>query len=1011
MSGPAAPASPPEADPAAPVSARPIAVVWCRQVDNEEESPGYTTIPEQFPGQKETVETVRIVGNLAINVADTTDYWDPEPGTPLSYYPNLFLYPAYRGEYTCVGRMFLSKEDRPRLGMKTLVLPTAELLQPEGFGPAVLRWHASMGGPRPVGPLPSANPDPALYELLGEGFLFHRGATDPLLVVASERWAPAMQVLLDLLGGLPSAISALGGILAFPYFLPKARVDMKDLTERLPLTLAIMRVPRSEASGPRHERRIESWEGSNVTVRDLAGPAAPPTAGKGKEPHPLVLQYIRDHEEAKLVPIRQRVDLVELPRLRVQLAQGDPASGRARRKESWRIGTAMESAALLLLRSRGRHVPVSAETAKRAQAYLNVSTAGLRPGDPDMAAVVPAGAGERDPAPLPPRRADEPPRPLGSRPAVESVPVPTRDDPSLRPIPPDIPMLGLAVPKEGSPPVSGPEENELRAWIRAEVALRLGEAGAPIPAEGAPGLGERVDRIERELAGKLAAGGPSASGAPEGRLAETIRQQQLVVTSLREELLERIETTETKMRNSFASALAPEIDRRVRQAVEPKLAEAVRVESERARQAAMTDVERAIAEMHERLRSAEEETRASLTSQLDRHLREAADRELTIREATEGRLKEALQRQLAQSEERLTSAGVGAEELDERVRAANAEFRTWLEGTPEAAGAVETLVDGRLQAWDEARAAREASRETERSEAQTQALADLQVRLERHIEDRIRETSDAERTKFVELFARLKREVDQSVTEQVKLGTQDAALLLRLDASIAERQKEALHTLDEHLATAEERLRVEQSEGVQRLEQIEAALADRGAALARLESSVRAELDELDHRTQLLTDRLIPVVRKAWLKIAELQQAPEFAGTSEPRLVELHQELLAETRRLDGELERRTAEIRHRVDSAIAHQGRIWLTLIHHLKELTDQRSLVSLGLEEEPPAAAAGPAELAAHDPRPPPIVTRREPALEPAPPPPPPPAGPPMAKPVARRTGRKGADGGRDA
>ena len=34
--------------PATPLT--PVAVVWCRQVDNEAESPGYTTIPEEFPG-------------------------------------------------------------------------------------------------------------------------------------------------------------------------------------------------------------------------------------------------------------------------------------------------------------------------------------------------------------------------------------------------------------------------------------------------------------------------------------------------------------------------------------------------------------------------------------------------------------------------------------------------------------------------------------------------------------------------------------------------------------------------------------------------------------------------------------------------------------------------------------------------------------------------------------------------------------------------------------------------
>ena len=71
----------------------PVASVWCRQVDNEAESPGYTTIPDDFPGMRETLESIRIVGNLTINVADTHDYWDPGPSQSLSFYPNLFLYP------------------------------------------------------------------------------------------------------------------------------------------------------------------------------------------------------------------------------------------------------------------------------------------------------------------------------------------------------------------------------------------------------------------------------------------------------------------------------------------------------------------------------------------------------------------------------------------------------------------------------------------------------------------------------------------------------------------------------------------------------------------------------------------------------------------------------------------------------------------------------------------------------------------------------------------------------
>ncbi|MCI4360538.1 MAG: hypothetical protein L3J91_02445, partial [Thermoplasmata archaeon] len=179
-------------EPRPAVSTSPVAVVWCRQVDNEAESPGYTTVPEDFPGQRETLEVIRTVGNLTVNVADTHDYWDPDPSQPLSYYPNLFLYPAYGGRYVCVGRMFLSTEDRPRLGMKTLVLDTAQLIASGEFGATILRWHASMGGPKREGMRPPPVPDPSLYHAVGEGFLFHRGSTDPVVLVASDDWESVM---------------------------------------------------------------------------------------------------------------------------------------------------------------------------------------------------------------------------------------------------------------------------------------------------------------------------------------------------------------------------------------------------------------------------------------------------------------------------------------------------------------------------------------------------------------------------------------------------------------------------------------------------------------------------------------------------------------------------------------------------------------------------------------------------------------------------------------------------
>ncbi|MCI4351319.1 MAG: hypothetical protein L3K15_07390, partial [Thermoplasmata archaeon] len=432
--------SEPEAGPfTRAASTSPVAVVWCRQVDNEAESPGYTTVPEEFPGHRETLDLIRVVGNLTVNIADTHDYWDPDPTQPLSYYPNLFLYPAYGGRYTCVGRMFLSTEDRPRLGMKTLVLDTRQLLATGEFGATVLRWHASMGGARRDSGRPPPMPDPNLYVALGEGFLFHRGATDPLVVVASSEWEAGMQVIFDLVRTLPASLVALGAILAFPYFLPQPKTNLHEFAEQIPLALAMMRVGKGEAGTERHARRIVSWEGSSVAVRDVTEGAPSPT-GRGKDTVPLVLQFVRDHNEAKLAPIVQRVDAVELPRLLPHLTDPERQGGRDRRKEMWRIATAMESAALLLQKSRGRHVPVSQETAKRAQEYLQARVPAPDTEGPPEAAVVstpmpaPAAATaapSSSPAPGIPPWLQRGPEPMTSPGRGEAVPVSTSDDPSL----------------------------------------------------------------------------------------------------------------------------------------------------------------------------------------------------------------------------------------------------------------------------------------------------------------------------------------------------------------------------------------------------------------------------------------------------------------------------------------------------------------------------------------------------------------------------------------------------
>jgi hypothetical protein len=475
----------------------PVAVVWCRQVDNEAESPGYTTIPEAFPGREETLEVIRLVGNLTVNVADTQDYWTPGPPQPLSYYPNLFLYPAYGGRYVCVGRMFLSTEDRPRLGMKTLVLDTQKLLATGDYGAAILHWHASMAGGRADGKRPPV-PNPNLYPILGEGLLFHRGESDPVLAVASTEWESSMEVIFDLIRTLPAALLQLGAVLAFPYFLPQPKTNLAEFTEEVPLALAVMRIPESEARGDRHRKRLQSWEATSLTFRDLTDGV--PAPAKGKESIPLTLQYIRDHASDKIHPIAQRVDAVELPRLAGYLADPDRQGGKERRKEMMRIASAMESAAVLLTKGKAKHVPVNSEVARRAQAYLKVSLGSSIDPEPTSEAVVgppdPSVVASASPAPgahpswlsRGSETAPVAPTVVAAPATPEVVPVSKSDDDSLQPARPVVVGADLdAVRRE----IAAAQERfvagrfqELRTQLEQVVSQRVSGEIAPLVQQG-----------------------------------------------------------------------------------------------------------------------------------------------------------------------------------------------------------------------------------------------------------------------------------------------------------------------------------------------------------------------------------------------------------------------------------------------------------------------------------------------------------------------------------------------
>jgi hypothetical protein len=976
----------------------PVAVVWCRQVDNEAESPGYTALPNDFPGYAETLEAIRIVGNLAVNVADTQDYWDPDPALPLSYYRNLFLYPAYGGTYTCLGRMFLSTEDRPRLGMKTLVLETAKLLTAPTLGGTLLDWYESMGGGRHDQRAPT--PDPRLYPLIGEGFLFSRGSTEPVVVIASEEWEATMETIFDYLRALPASLLSLGAVLAFPYFLPEPKTNLTDFTESTPLALSVMRVPRGESSGERHRKRVQSWQEAPVTLYDLTG-GIPAPAGKTKEAVPLVVQYVRDHASTRLSPVTERVDRVELRTLRARLADPDRQGGKDRRKEMWRLATAMESTALLLQRPRGRRLDVSPEVSRRAQEYLHAQTE-EEPTEElptaDFAATPPAVSPEPGPAAqLPPwlQRGHGPVAPAQRSNKVEVVPISVKDDPSLQRSP---------EPSAGAPgPAASTDTSALRRQVEADLMRYLDERLAavnpvppaawtkaledqlterlmsaldqrlqtiPPPPPPAPVdslqvealLQERLKAALADQANRQSEAGKESRTAMEQRLTSWTATQQQALSSLTDRLLARtaelearlgqdstarIAEAEERIRGDLQAIVARELDVGLRNLVDPKLQElktrsdeVLRQSVEAIRTQLRDSMVQAVNEVRQRAQTSEEDLRGALVAQLDLHLREAQDRdesqrrelEEKLRAATEARLAEVEQRrakELQEVERRLALLTDGrAREVQEKVTAAlrEAEARTSAQ-IEEQLGGLEARQDRKVDTkLDELR------------ESEMHSVADLQVRLQSYADQKLRESLDRDREKYLELLARLKGETEASLARAL-----DAAAVERVAKEAVQRNTENLRTDVQHLIdlramAVEERFVREHAELTDRLEGLRADIADRSRDSTRLEDAVRAELEELDRKIVVLTDRLVPIVRKAWTRLAEIERGSASTAEADLKYAQLRREFTHDIRRIESDLADRTREIRERVEGTIANQGRVWLTLVRQLSQMTVER-------------------------------------------------------------------------
>jgi len=920
----------PPADGAAIGSLAPVAVVWCRQVDNEAESPGYTTIPEDFAGRRETIESIRVVGNLTINIADTHDYWDPDPAQPLSFYPNLFLYPAANGRYTCVGRMFLSTEDRPRLGMKTLVFETAPLLASGDFGPAILRAHATMSG-RTDGGKPPVEPDPLVYQTVGEGFLFHRGTTEPVVVVAADAWEASCQAVLELVRVMPTSLVALGAFLVFPYFLPEAKVNLHEFTEQFPLALAVMRVPRGEAQGDRHAKRLASWESAPVTLRDLT------RASRGREALPLVLQYVREHQDSKIREVTRRVDLVEGPRMQAHLHDAERQGGRDRRKEMWRIGTAMETAALLLTRPKGRSVPMTGEAAKRANEYLQArpSDSILLPPEPAPAltatSAIPTSGilgGEHPPwLHKPPEIALPPPGPV-------AVPVSTSDDPSTLPTGAVAPAAPIPAGSTSSPASNG----ELEALLRNEIDRRFVELGKGRP----PAL--QASDVDSRIANATLSLETKWSTLLDTKMREVSDAAARAMASLQTDLASRLAAVEARPVVS-PSDVATEAEQKLRgeansnfQALSTKLEESVRAAGEMWASRLREELHQSVEALRAQATHDEEEMRAALVAQIDLELREANEQGTVLREEIEGRVRELLQERLVELDQRRTKE---TRELEQRLgllvdgRTKDVENRI-LAGNAEAREKLSAAQEDRVAQAEKRWSVDGEARIAQTSEAQTQALAGLQVRLQSYFEQKLRENQDREREKYVELLARLKSEVDLSLSKTIDSNKFDAVIRDRVARDLEAVRDDQEKQIRQTVADAEVRLSSTQEEGVVRLERLEAKIQTRETDLLRIEQTLRHEVDDLDRRIQVVADRALPLIRRTWLRVSEMEKEGPGGAETEAHVKELRREMAREIRRIEGELLEQTSDLRDRLEATLASQGRIWLNLLKQLEHASE---------------------------------------------------------------------------
>jgi len=330
----------------------------------------------------------------------------------------------------------------------------------------------------------------------------------------------------------------------------------------------------------------------------------------------------------------------------------------------------------------------------------------------------------------------------------------------------------------------------------------------------------------------------------------------------------------------------------------------------------------------------EEEMRAALVAQIDLELREAQEQGTVIREEIEGRVRSLLQDRLAEMDQRKAKELREVEQrlgllvdgrtkdVEARVQASNAEAREKLSAVQD------DRVAQAIKRWSVDGEARLA----ETNDAQTQAMAGLQVRLQSYFEQKLRENQEREREKYVELLARLKSEVEQSLAKTIDSSKFDAVIHERVARGLESGRSQYDKLIQQSVTAAELRLASKQEEGVVRLERLEAKIQQRETDLLRVEGTVRKEIEDLDRRIQVVADRALPLIRRTWLRVSELEKAGPAGTETEAHVKELRREMARELRRIEGELLEQTGDLRDRLEATLASQGRIWLNLLKQLE-------------------------------------------------------------------------------